>query len=109
MRGRSGSLALRGCRARGRSVIVLERNDRAGEETSSRNSGVIHAGLYYEPGSWKARTCVEGRERLYARCARDGVPHLRCGKLVVAQDDEERGGSKRSTRAACKTARVRCA
>lgn len=74
----------------GRSVMVLERHPRAGEETSSRNSGVIHAGLYYAPGSLKAATCVEGRERLYARCLREGLPHLRCGKLLVATDEAER-------------------
>ncbi len=74
----------------GRSVVILERNDRCGEETSARNSGVVHAGLYSDPGSWKARLCVEGRARLYARCAREGLPHRRCGKLVVAQDGDER-------------------
>jgi len=74
----------------GRSVIVLERNLREAEETSSRNSGVIHAGLYYAPGSLKALTCVEGRARLYARCERENLPHKRCGKLVVATDEAER-------------------
>jgi len=76
--------------ANGRSVVVLERNRRAGEETSSRNSGVIHAGLYYPTGSLKATLCVEGRRLLYQRCARDGVPHLRCAKILVATDDDER-------------------
>lgn len=75
---------------RGLAVLVLERHRRAGQETSSRNSGVIHAGLYYPTGSLKATLCVEGRELLYARCARDGVPHRRCGKLLVATDDDER-------------------
>jgi L-2-hydroxyglutarate oxidase LhgO len=74
----------------GRSVIVIERNRGAGEETSARNSGVVHAGLYYAPGSLKALTCVEGRQRLYARCERERLPVLRCGKLVVASDDAER-------------------
>jgi L-2-hydroxyglutarate oxidase LhgO len=74
----------------GRSVIVLERNLREGEESSTRNSGVIHAGLYYAPGSLKASTCVEGRARLYARCERENLPHMRCGKLVVATDAAER-------------------
>jgi L-2-hydroxyglutarate oxidase LhgO len=73
----------------GREVLVLERHDGPGRETSSRNSGVIHAGFYYETGSLKARTCVEGRRLLYQRCARDGVPHRRTGKLVVATDDAE--------------------
>ncbi len=76
--------------AAGRSVIVLERHRRYGQETSSRNSGVIHAGLYYPRGSLKAVLCVEGRRLLYARCARDGVPHRRCGKILVATDDDER-------------------
>ena len=73
----------------GRSVVVLERHDGVGQETSSRNSGVIHAGLYYPPGSLKALCCVEGRQLLYERCRRDGVPHGNCGKLVVATDDAE--------------------
>src|SRR5262249_32181745 len=74
---------------RGGTVAVLERNRMVGQETSSRNSGVIHAGLYYPTGSLKARLCVAGRERVYARCARDGLPHRQCGKIVVAADDAE--------------------
>lgn len=73
----------------GRSVVVLERHAGPVRETSSRNSGVVHAGLYYEPGSLMAETCVEGRELLYARCERDGVAHRRVGKLVVATTSEE--------------------
>lgn len=69
----------------GRDVLVLERHSRAGEETSSRNSGVIHSGIYYPAGSMKARSCVRGRELLYAYCEQRNVSHLRCGKLVVAQ------------------------
>ena len=73
----------------GRSVIVLERNDRVGQETSSRHSGVIHAGLYYPAGSLKALTCVEGRRALYERCERLALPHAKLGKLLVAADAEE--------------------
>jgi L-2-hydroxyglutarate oxidase LhgO len=73
----------------GTPVWVLEAAERAGEGISSRNSGVIHAGLYYEPGSLKARLCVRGRDLLYEFCARRGVPHRRCGKFVVAADAAE--------------------
>ncbi|MEF7613864.1 NAD(P)/FAD-dependent oxidoreductase [Aquincola sp. MAHUQ-54] len=68
----------------GREVVVLEALDAIGTVTSARNSEVIHAGLYYPPGSLKARLCVEGRDRLYAYCAERGIAHRRCGKLVVA-------------------------
>jgi L-2-hydroxyglutarate oxidase LhgO len=67
----------------GREVLVLERGNGIGQETSSRNSGVIHAGIYYPPGSLKARLCVRGRELLYAFARERGVAHARCGKLVV--------------------------
>ncbi|MFN7950368.1 MAG: NAD(P)/FAD-dependent oxidoreductase [bacterium] len=72
-----------------RSVLLIERNARLGLETSSRNSGVIHAGIYYAEGSLKARLCVEGRERLYRHCVERGVPHRRIGKLIVATDPRE--------------------
>ncbi len=73
----------------GQSVIVLERNEGIGMETSSRNSEVIHAGLYYPTGSLKAQLCVEGKKALYDFCAAYHVPHRRCGKLIVAVDDHE--------------------
>ena len=73
----------------GREVLVLERTDGIGRETSSRNSEVIHAGIYYRPGSLMARACVEGRERLYAFCRDHGVGAERIGKLIVATMPEE--------------------
>lgn len=73
----------------GRSVVVLERHEAIARETTSRNSEVVHAGLYYPPGSLKARFCVEGRERLYERCVRLGIPHRALGKLVVATREAE--------------------
>jgi L-2-hydroxyglutarate oxidase LhgO len=76
----------------GHEVIVLDRAYTIGFETSSRNSEVIHGGLYYPPGSLKARSCVEGRRRLYAYCRGHGVPHCRIGKLIVATSEAEIGG-----------------
>ncbi len=73
----------------GQEVVVLERNGAIGTETSARNSGVIHAGIYYPTGSLKARLCVAGKERLYAYCAERGVPHQRLGKLIVATAEEQ--------------------
>ena len=75
--------------ARGLEVLVLESESGIGQGISSRNSEVIHAGLYYEPGSLKARLCVEGRRALYQYCGERNVPHRRCGKLVVATATEE--------------------
>ena len=70
----------------GQEVLVLERAAIIGSETSSRNSEVIHAGLYYPTGSLKAALCVAGRDKLYAFCAEHGVEHKRLGKLIVAAD-----------------------
>jgi L-2-hydroxyglutarate oxidase LhgO len=73
----------------GRSVVLLERHARPGQETSTRNSGVIHAGLYYPTGSLKALLCVQGRQLLYQRCRAHGIGHRQTGKLLVATAPEE--------------------
>jgi L-2-hydroxyglutarate oxidase LhgO len=73
----------------GHETIVAEAQTAIGQGVSSRNSEVIHAGLYYPPGSLKARLCVRGKELLYALCESHGVPYRNCGKLVVAISDEE--------------------
>ena len=77
---------------RGLSVCVLEREHRPGTGTSTRNSQVIHAGLYYPAGTLKAQHCVEGARLLYEFCDLYGVPHERCGKLVVASTADEAEG-----------------
>src|SRR3954453_15116649 len=76
----------------GLEVIVIERAEVIGTETSSRNSEVIHAGIYYPAGSLKARYCVDGKQRLYAFCETHGVAHRRSGKLIVATSDAELTG-----------------
>jgi L-2-hydroxyglutarate oxidase LhgO len=73
----------------GHEAMLIERHARVGTETSSRNSEVIHAGLYYAPGSLRARLCVAGKEQLYRFCAENGVAHRRCGKLLVATQADE--------------------
>lgn len=75
----------------GREVIVIEGNARIGEETSARNSEVIHAGLYYPTGSLKARLCVTGKHLLYDYCEAKQILHRRCGKLIVATTAGQRG------------------
>ena len=76
---------------RGRAACLIERRPRPGQEASTRNSGVVHAGIYYPRDSLKAVLCVEGRERLYAFCAEHRIPCERCGKLIVAAGPDEIG------------------
>ena len=73
----------------GREVVILEAEDAIGTHTSSRNSEVIHAGIYYPKGSLKARSCVAGKELLYEYCVEHGVPHRRSGKLIVATNQAQ--------------------
>ncbi|MEJ2745925.1 MAG: FAD-dependent oxidoreductase, partial [bacterium] len=68
----------------GRNIVVIERNDGFGRETSSRNSEVIHGGIYYPEGSLKASLCVEGRKLVYDICRRHGIPFRKTGKIIVA-------------------------
>ncbi len=84
-----GLAAARALALAGRDVIILEAAEGIGTETSSRNSEVIHAGIYYSAGSLMARFCVAGRRRLYEYCAEKGVPHRNCGKLIVATNTRE--------------------
>jgi L-2-hydroxyglutarate oxidase LhgO len=72
-----------------REVVVVEAEDAVGTGVSSRNSEVIHAGIYYPPGLAKTRLCVEGKAMLYRFCREYGVPHRRSGKLTVAADESE--------------------
>lgn len=85
-----GLAIARALAVRGQDVLVLEREVAFGTVTSARNSEVIHAGLYYADGSLKARLCTEGRARIYAFCENHGVPHQRCGKLIVATKPDQR-------------------
>ncbi len=84
-----GLACARAIAQRGSSVVVLERERRVGQATSTHNSGVIHAGLYYPPGSLKARLCVRGRDLLYEFCEAHRVPYRRSGKLVIAASDDD--------------------
>src|SRR3954454_17355426 len=88
----AGIVGLAGARElqrRGHTVAVLEREDAIAQHQTGHNSGVIHAGIYYAPGSLKAKLCVEGARDLYAFCEERGVPHERCGKVIVATDASE--------------------
>jgi (S)-2-hydroxyglutarate dehydrogenase len=70
-------------------VAVLDKEHRVGQHQTGHNSGVIHSGIYYAPGSFKARLCVQGGRDLYAYCAEKGIPTDRCGKVIVAADESE--------------------
>jgi len=85
-----GLATARACAFKGHDVAILEAEDRIGSITSSRNSEVIHAGLYYPKGSLKARLCVRGRNQLYAYAAEKAIPHKFIGKLIVARNAAER-------------------
>jgi len=76
--------------AQGAEVVVLERHGLIGSETSSRNSEVIHAGIYYSTGSLKAQLCVRGKQLLYEHCEQHAVPFKRCGKVIVATSEAQR-------------------
>jgi L-2-hydroxyglutarate oxidase LhgO len=87
--GAVGLAVARALALQGSEVLVLEKERWIGSETSSRNSEVIHAGIYYPKGSFKARLCVAGKQRLYAYCAERGIAHRRLGKLIVAANEAE--------------------
>ena len=87
-----GLAVARALALQGREVMVLESADGIGTGTSSRNSEVIHAGIYYPRGSLKASLCVQGREMLYAYCEERGLAYRRCGKLIVATEAAQVGG-----------------
>src|SRR5512136_2129361 len=72
-----------------RDVFLIEKYATFGQETSSRNSEVIHAGIYYPQGSLKAKLCVEGKALLYDYCRKNDIPFNNCGKLIVATDEHE--------------------
>jgi len=95
-----GLAAARALALTGKEVVVLEKAYTIGFETSSRNSEVIHGGLYYPKGSLKATACVEGRHRLYDYCRKHGVPHRALGKLIVATSDDEVPGVEKIAAAA---------
>lgn len=83
-----GLAVARAAACRGLEVLLLEKNALVGQETSARNSEVVHAGIYYPKGSWKAKLCVKGREQLYDFCEEFNVPFSKCGKLIVAHSHQ---------------------
>lgn len=93
--GAVGLAAARAIAMAGYEVVVADRHSIQGMETSSRNSEVIHAGIYYEPGSLKARLCVAGHEALFRYAEERGIPHRRCGKLIVASGENAEVGLAR--------------
>jgi len=95
-----GLAIARALTSRGRDVLILEAADSFGTETSSRNSEVIHAGIYYPLGSLKARMCVSGRALLYDFCEEYGIPYRRCGKLIVATSESQLGQLEKIQRVA---------
>ncbi|MER8950142.1 NAD(P)/FAD-dependent oxidoreductase [Mesorhizobium sp. M0809] len=98
-----GLAVARSLAAQGLETLILEATDAVGTGTSSRNSEVIHAGIYYPQRSLKARLCVDGRKMLYRYCAERSIPHRRCGKLIVATDEAQQPvlASIRANAAAC--------
>lgn len=84
-----GLATARACAMAGQDTLLLEAGPRIGEGTSSRNSEVIHAGIYYPEGSLKARLCLQGRNALYAYCDSHNIPYKRCGKLIVATHENQ--------------------
>ena len=95
-----GLAVARGLAMAGREVIILESAEAIGTETSSRNSEVIHAGIYYPKGSWKSRFCVAGKKALYRYCQSHGVEHRNCGKFIVATNEEQISELERLKKAA---------
>ena len=87
--GAVGLAVARALALQGREVIILESASSIGTETSSRNSEIIHAGIYYEPGSLKAELCVRGKLALYDYCKSRGIPFKRCGKMIVATNKNQ--------------------
>ncbi|MSR33168.1 MAG: FAD-dependent oxidoreductase, partial [Gemmataceae bacterium] len=83
------STAMHLAQAKAGKVLVIEAEGDIAQHQTGHNSGVIHSGLYYKPGSAKAKNCAEGREAMYRFCAEQGIAHDRCGKIVVATGEEE--------------------